>query len=1232
MKTLIKNIFTVDTIKRLFTFGVLTLSLNVTSIYSVDQFNKNAYLNLNQKYNFNHQVVTKEKNAFDTLFAEIFSSVRNELGSTDSDNIDQLGNRIANNLENKAINQGVHKTEQFINKTANEFFNKTVKDFFNNGKFFNSGDFFNSESFGSGKSNVSITLSDNPSYRIQTIQPLTRLTEDSTKLTFIQAQLNTGNNNSGDTRSAFNIGVGHRLLLERGRSIAGVNLFNDYEPYSGHQRISLGLEYQRANFAANFNKYFAVSNKMAIDGHTEEALSGFDVKVSGQVPYLPWAKIKASGYVWDKTDSKDSEDISGVILGVEAQLNPSLSVEIGIEDNSAIDAGTYARLNAQIPFKNGKFTNFNISKKMFSNSGIVKLTDLNTVARSSKIRIEKIIDGDDVISGVYNAATTGAQCTLYNASNVAIENGSGQTTSNGSITFHNLIMSKGLVSIKCIGGSYVDEATGKTVNPAPTLNAATIYSGTGDLSLIVSPLSEIAYQLAGGRGDDDLEDYINDKNKQVAEAFGMKDIDIIATIPTDVNNTIAKDDNPGKFGLILAVISQMNENAGNSVSAGNASIIEALINDIADGNIDGINEVDVIVAISNFKNSEGANNNTDGTGFNNVNNVALKTGENTMMGDLAIAKIDNFDGVNNAPTLTDYINASADRVVADNIISINAHMVDYDVNTTSKIQTRVSAGIIGKSEAVTKISNYESTSDPLTVQDYIYASIYGVNESNLIHMNDEFSMLSRSATDANYKIQNIVNEILESDFYINDIPNVIIYENNRFTGNRPSITGVGDGVITYSLSGDDANYFNIVPETGIVTDAIDFDFEYPKDANANNIYKIIIVATDTKGNFDSEAQDITILNTAQEEAVFYIEDIVQSLTPENSVFNSSEMHLTGDDPTGYITYTLEGVDAQSLLIDSETGIISMVERNFEIPADDNADNNYEITVIATDVVNNRATRDYVITVSNIVEVAHFTIDPIASVEVLEGVEFIGEAPELISTDEIDDVTFSLEGVDREAFTIESKTGVVHMVSRSLDAPVDVNTDNIYEITIVATDPDGNTDSEVQNITITLEGIVMGTQTWSKNNMALIPHTEHHDINVDYWRDSLNDTSFYYTWNAAVNVCPTGWVLPSDNDWKILEGHLGMSSSDQDRVGWRGSNEGTFLKSKGDSGFDAALLGFYSSNGEFYGRDEIAYFWTSSEPITDDNSAYRRNFSYGISQTYRSTIDKKFGFNVRCLKL
>lgn len=94
------------------------------------------------------------------------------------------------------------------------------------------------------------------------------------------------------------------------------------------------------------------------------------------------------------------------------------------------------------------------------------------------------------------------------------------------------------------------------------------------------------------------------------------------------------------------------------------------------------------------------------------------------------------------------------------------------------------------------------------------------------------------------------------------------------------------------------------------------------------------------------------------------------------------------------------------------------------------------------------------------------------------------------------------------------------------------------------------------------GILIGAQTWSASNVALVPATNN-ILGTDYWNaysgtggSAADDDGYYYTWNAAINVCPSGWRLPSDTDFKTLEGALGMSAANQDSVSWRGTDEGT----------------------------------------------------------------------------
>jgi hypothetical protein len=50
-------------------------------------------------------------------------------------------------------------------------------------------------------------------------------------------------------------------------------------------------------------------------------LAGYDVKFSGQVPYLPWAKVKATRYIWDGVAQPN---VKGTIFGIEVQLSDSV--------------------------------------------------------------------------------------------------------------------------------------------------------------------------------------------------------------------------------------------------------------------------------------------------------------------------------------------------------------------------------------------------------------------------------------------------------------------------------------------------------------------------------------------------------------------------------------------------------------------------------------------------------------------------------------------------------------------------------------------------------------------------------------------------------------------------------------------------------------------------------------------------------------------------------------------
>ncbi|WP_162262072.1 inverse autotransporter beta domain-containing protein [Bathymodiolus septemdierum thioautotrophic gill symbiont] len=666
-------------LKQLLLFSALTLSLNVTAVDKPQSFDKEAYLNLNQEYNWNNpQTYYKKDNQGLLILKQVGSTVRNTLGATNSDNANQFGSTLKNNLKNQAINQAVSGTEGYINNKANEYANQ----------------------FGAGRTEIQLGgfNSEALNYNIRTIQPLSELNEDSQDLIFFQGQLTSGQNHS-ERRETLNLGIGYRKLLEAGQSIAGINLFTDYETQSAHKRASIGLEYQRTNFKANFNKYQSLSDKKVIGSFTEEVLDGYDVKLEGQIPYLPWAKIKGTRYVWDKTTNANSVDIKGTILGVEVQLSDAARFEFGTEKSNSADSNSYARLSMAIPFKDSKFTNFKIADKAFKNTNKMQLGEFAWVERSNKIRIEKVTNGGTIILGEYNAFTVGATCTITDSASVSTV---ATTGSDGSVTLPSLSIPAGLVTMSCTGGTYTDEATGQTVDPAPTLRVVKKYSGTGPLTIIASPLSEIAYQLADAAGG--IAGNIADKNTDVATAFGIKGVDFTGTIPTDLNNEAAGNDDAGKFGLVLAGISQMQEST--------PSVTIATL--VADLNTDGILNMpnqDLTTAINTCMAGNTASD-TDGIACNGASGnpgtaaTAVKDNLAILASDSVLADIGTDANTSSTsdttiaefgsilPALTDFVNAN-----------LSAYQTYIDANPGSfaspATQAEVQAMITAVNAAVT---------------------------------------------------------------------------------------------------------------------------------------------------------------------------------------------------------------------------------------------------------------------------------------------------------------------------------------------------------------------------------------------------------------------------------------------------------------------------------------------------------------------------------------------------
>ena len=297
----------------------------------------------------------------------------------------------------------------------------------------------------------------------------------------------------------------------------------------------------------------------------------------------------------------------------------------------------------------------------------------------------------------------------------------------------------------------------------------------------------------------------------------------------------------------------------------------------------------------------------------------------------------------------------------------------------------------------------------------------------------------------------------EAIFEITAISDATVNENESYTGPTPTFTGgTPIGVLTYTKGGSDSEKFTIDSSTGVVSMEAK-DFETPVDVGGDNIYEIEITATDSDENTATASWVVTV-EDINEEAIFEITAISDATVNENESYTGPTPTLTGGTPIGVLTYTKGGSDSEKFTIDSLTGVVSMVGKDYENPTDADTNNTYDIEITATDSDENTATASWVVTVEDINEEAIFEITAISDATVNENESYTGPTPTLTLTGgtPIGVLTYTKGGSDSEKFTIDSSTGVVSMVGKDYENPTDADTNNTYDIEITATDSDENT--------------------------------------------------------------------------------------------------------------------------------------------------------------------------------
>lgn len=163
-------------------------------------------------------------------------------------------------------------------------------------------------------------------------------------------------------------------------------------------------------------------------------------------------------------------------------------------------------------------------------------------------------------------------------------------------------------------------------------------------------------------------------------------------------------------------------------------------------------------------------------------------------------------------------------------------------------------------------------------------------------------------------------------------------------------------------------------------------------------------------------------------------------------------------------------------------------------------------------------------------------------------------------------------------------------------------------------------------------VLIGEQCWTSENLRSETGNDGLPVARKCYDDDPENCELYgalYDWRNASFACPTGWELPSDDDFKELEGYLGMDEEELDEWGWRHSGSlARKLMAGGDSGFNALMAGLVDESDEFEAFGVYTSFWTST---LLGNDPYRRYMSTLDEGVLRGTKEQIYGYSVRCIQ-
>ena len=432
-----------------------------------------------------------------------------------------------------------------------------------------------------------------------------------------------------------------------------------------------------------------------------------------------------------------------------------------------------------------------------------------------------------------------------------------------------------------------------------------------------------------------------------------------------------------------------------------------------------------------------------------------------------------------AITVTDAIGKQASQDLTITVLNLNDNSPQFALVGSA-------FDVLENSTAVTTITAADADGDDLTLAltnttDSSHFTLDPASGALAFNQAPDFETPQDSNTDNTYDLElnvfdgshNTTQAITVAVTNVDEAPsfaaatqNLSLNENSSGSFYTAVASDPEGATLTYSASGADASLFTLDDSSGDLAFKTSPNFEQPTDQGADNVYNLDITATD---GANQASQSITVTVADVNEAPTFASASVNIDTDEN---DASFVHIVNaaDDPDQgeTLTYQLSGDDAAAFDFDAATRALAFKQSpDYESPQDQNTDNVYQINIVASDSEYDAAQAITIAVADLNDEAPQFTSASSLALDytsvVVGAIVYTAQATD---ADAGDQVSYALSGADQQHFILDSSSGELAFAQApSLDSPKDDNGDNIYQLTISATDLNANSTDLALSISV-----------------------------------------------------------------------------------------------------------------------------------------------------------------------